>query len=528
MQGIEDSQKGFLDVESVAGHLLKSGSVFAFLALNRCQLFPDSEFADLFSSGRGRRSLPGSVIASVLVLQTLFGLSDRETVEALTYDLRWKSACGFAVDAPGIDHSTLGYWRLRLAKSNRPHRIFEAVNQVIIESDVIKGKSRRAVDSTVMDDAVARQDTVTQLMAQIRRVGREVDGAGELIPVVCTRLCDLTGFGYDQVGRPRIDWEDVVARENLISALVNDALALLGALDVEAINLAGGKSADAVALLALVAGQDVEPAEDSNGLDGRWRIARSVASERVISTVDIQARHARKTREDKRDGFKAHIIVEPDTGLFTGAKITEAAGPTSSDATVGQELLAADTTIEPGEHIEVLGDSAYASAAMLEAVQAAGHIAIMKPKPLIAAVPGGFSVDDFAYDAEKNTVTCPAGNAQKISKTGAATFSVCRACPLREQCTKSANRRVIRIDKHFQLRQKHREKAKGKQFNEIYRNKRPMVERNVAWFTRKVRHLRYIGVAKNNAWALTRAAAINLRQLVNLGLENQSGKWVIA
>ena len=75
-------------------------------------------------------------------------------------------------------------------------------------------------------------------------------------------------------GKPRIAWDDPAARDELVTALVNDALALLAALDVETIEAGGGKPAEAVALLALVAGQDVEPAEGSDGTDGRWRIAR--------------------------------------------------------------------------------------------------------------------------------------------------------------------------------------------------------------------------------------------------------------
>src|SRR5690606_2403224 len=118
------------------------------------------------------------------------------------------------------------------------------------------GKQRRALDSTILDDAVARQDTVTQLIAQIRRVGREVPGAQDLIAAHCTRLAVLTGQDYGSVGKPPIAWDDQAARDQLVSVLVGDALALLAALDLEAITKAGGKPADAVALLALVAGQD--------------------------------------------------------------------------------------------------------------------------------------------------------------------------------------------------------------------------------------------------------------------------------
>ena len=95
------------------------------------------------------------------------------------------------------------------------------------------------------------------------------------------------------------------------------------------------RAAEAVALLALVAGQDVEPAEGSDGTDGRWRIARKVAPDRVISTVDPDARHAHKTRARRQDGYKAHVVVEPDTGLITDAALTPAAGPRNCDAAVG-------------------------------------------------------------------------------------------------------------------------------------------------------------------------------------------------
>jgi len=95
MQGRSQDQRELLDAESVAGHLLKPGSVFAFLAEHRKRLFPDEMFADLFGSSRGRPSVPADVIASVLVLQTLHGLSDAETTSAVTFDLQWKAAIGW-------------------------------------------------------------------------------------------------------------------------------------------------------------------------------------------------------------------------------------------------------------------------------------------------------------------------------------------------------------------------------------------------------------------------------------------------
>ena len=515
------------DVESIAGHLLVPGSVFAFLAEHRHRLFPAEMFADLFPSGRGRPSIPPEVVASVIVLQTLHGLSDREAGEAVTFDLRWKAACGIAIDAGSFHPTALTYWRKRLAASERPQRIFEVVREVIVETRAVAGKQRRALDSTVLDDAVARQDTVTQLIASIRRVGREVDGAPGLIEQVCT------GHDYSGPGKPRIAWDDPAARDELVSRLVNDALALLGALDVNAISATGGKPAEAVALLALVAGQDVEPAEGSDGTDGRWRIARKVAPDRTISTVDPDARHAHKSRERRQDGFKAHITVEPDTGLTTAVRMTKASGPANSDAAVGAELVAEDATLtddaDEVDEVEVLGDSAYGTGDMLHALHTLGWTPVIKPWPLRSPVKGGFTIDDFAHDPDAGTVTCPAGVTRPVSANRNVTFgAACRGCPLREQCTTSASGRSLVLHEHDQLQREHRARATDEGFQETYRTHRPMVERSIAWLVRGNRRVPYRGVEKNNAWLHHRVAALNLRRLLAMGLNHQDGTWVLA
>jgi IS5 family transposase len=544
VQGRSHDQRDLLDVESVAGHLLPPGSVFRFLAEHRGRLFPAAMFEDLFPSGRGRPSVPPDVVAAVIVLQTLHGLSDREAADAVTFDLRWKAACGVAVDAGSFHPSTLTYWRRRLAASGRPHRIFEVVRQLIVETGAVRGKNRRALDSTVVDDAVARQDTVTQLIAAVRRVARDVPGAAEVVAARCT------GHDYAQPGKPRIAWDDEAARDQLVSALVNDALALLAALDVDAIQAGGGKPAEAVALLALVAGQDVEPADGSDGTDGRWRIARTVAPDRMISTVDPEARHAHKTRERRQDGFKAHIVVEPDTGLTTAAAVTKVNGPENSDATVGAALLNTDTTLpdtaspapsagsdqvsgpageDTQDEVEVLGDSAYGTGEMLDALDKSGRKPIIKPWPIRPAVEGGFTIDDFSYDDEAGTLTCPNGVVRKLTRTRNAVFGVaCRACPLRDRCTTSVSGRTITVHRHEKLQRRHRQRATEPDFQGVYREQRPMVERSIAWLVRGNRRVPYRGVAKNNTWLHHRAAGLNLRRLLALGLSLNNGTWQLA
>jgi IS5 family transposase len=528
VQGRSDDQRELLDVESVAGHLLRPGSVFAFLAEHRTRLFPPELFADLFPTHRGRPSVPPEVVATVLVLQALHGLSDREAVEALTFDLRWKAACGLAITDTAFDPSTLTYWRRRLAASDRPERIFEVVAAVIAESGAVTGKTRRALDSTILDDAVARQDTVTQLIAAIRRVAREVPGGVEVVTAVAT-----SGYDYSRPGKPEIAWDDPQARDQLVSVLVNDALAVLAVLEARYPDGEGlePKQAQAVALLALVAGQDVEPAEGSDGTDGRWRIARQVACDRLISTVDPEARHAHKTRERRQDGYRAHVVVEPDTGLITNTALTKAAGPDNSDATVGIALLAGDSSVVPaaGERVEVLADSAYATGEALAALDTAGHIPVVKPWPTRPAVEHGFTIDDFLLNPACDALTCPNGVTRPIGDTGAVGFgAACRGCPLRPRCTTADRGRKLTLGQHHQLQRAHRARAATPEHLEAYRRHRPMVERSLAWLTRGNRRVPHRGVIKNNAWLHTRVAALNLRRLLRLGLHLDHGRWTLA
>ena len=215
-----------------------------------------------------------------------------------------------------------------------------------------------------------------------------------------------------------------------MSALVNDALTVLEALDVEAIEKAGGKAAEAVALLALVAGQDVEPAEDSDGTDGRWRIARRTAPDRVISTVDPEARHAHKTRERRQDGFKAHVVVEPDTGLITGGALTGASGPDNSDATVGADLLGRRHR-DPG----MRGAWPIRRTAPVEMLAALDRGRAHPGDQAVAAAPGGrgrVHHRRLHLRPGRRHGDLPSRVTRPISAKRTVTFGVaCRGCPLR-------------------------------------------------------------------------------------------------
>jgi hypothetical protein len=620
------------DAGEIAGGLVPAGSVFAFLAEHRCEVFDDEFIADLFPSGTGRPSLPADLVGSVLVLKELFDLSDRQTADALMFDIRWKVACGRSLTQMSFDPSTLVCWRKRIARSERPDRVFDKVAEIIAETGILRGRRKRCVDSTVFDDAVAAQDTVTQLVAAMRKVARVAPGAAEVIAAVCK-------LDYSKPGKPDIDWDDPAAKQALVSELVNDALAVLEELTGPGTPERDQAAADAIGLLALVAGQDVEPAEGSDGADGRWVIARRVAPDRVVSVVDPQARHARKSRSDRRDGYRGHMAAEPDTGLITDCEMTMATGEENTDACVGVKMAnrdrfhrtsgdaddagsrgedaeAADAAghgVGAGGHnadadaraadagtsayaktdtaaadadgagiadadavsgdadntpasaeatsaaaadkaadaapaddaadmqapdaaggrggLEIYGDSAYGAGQARADYRDAGHGTVIKPKPLFPAIPGGFTLDDFDIDEDNQQVTCPAGHTRPMSPTRSVTFGrLCDDCPLRQRCTTAKTGRSMTIHEHEDLLRAARAQAKTPQFKQDYPT-RSNIERTIAQAAtqngRRVK-LRYIGVAKNNAWLHDRSAALNLRTLIKNGLTRLDGAWVIA
>jgi transposase-like protein DUF772/DDE family transposase len=510
------------DTAALVGHLVPAGSVYGFLAEHRREVFPDGLFADLFPSGRGRPSVPAEVIASVLVLQTLQDLSDAEAMDALRCDIRWKVACGLPIDHPGFHPTTLTVWRNRLRASARPRRIFDAVRAVVEQTGVLSGRTRRALDSVVLDDAVATQDTVTQLIAAVRRVRRAVPAAADLIAECCH------GHDWDDPGKPAIAWDDQAAREALVSALVTDANLIVDGLRGAALD---EPAAHAVALLAAVAGQDVEPAEGSDGTDGRWRIARKVAEDRIISTVDPEARHVHKTVHHRQDGYKAHVAVEPDTGLFTAGRLAKAAGEDNHEAVVGLALL--DAEPDRPTRLEVLADSAYGSGDARAALAAAGYVAVIKPGPLRPAVAGGFTLDDFTVDEAAGTVTCPNGVTRPITARRTVTFgAACRGCPLQQRCTTAKDGRSLILHRYDALLRAARHAwTHNTDLRATYRQHRPMVERSIAWLIGpkgRCRKLRYHGVTANDWWLHTRMAGLNLRRLANLGLTRAEQTWTLA
>lgn len=540
------------------------GSVYGLLHRECHRLFPDELFADLFTDV-GRRSVPPSIVAVVMVLQRIEGCSDREAVDRFCFDARWKYAAGgLDFDYPGFVHTVLVDMRARLARSERPDRIFEVVLQVARAAGLVG--SKRVLDSTPIYDAVATMDTVTLVRSAIRGVLRAADSVLEAqLRAVLTREDD-----YASAGKPVCDWEDRAAREGMVDALARDGMAVLATLDgkelPEVVRSAGQ-------LLVTVLGQDLQAGED-----GVFRIARRVAKDRVISTVDPQARHGHKTAARGFDGYKGHAGIDPDSEIITAAMAT--AG-NAGDASVAQELVAdllddnsaadpdSDTEADEdpdgadgdsgegaaggreagdrqvggeddGEASEgsaaVYGDNAYGTGSFHDRLERAGIESKCKTQAPVNTG-GRFAKSEFVIDLGLEQVTCPAGTTTPIRRgrkgTGTATFgAVCAGCPLREQCTTAAAGRQINVGAYEARLAAARARQAHPDWVADYRATRPKVERKIGHLMRRQhggRRARVRGLTKVAADFALLAAAVNLARLAVLDVVHVPGTgWTVA
>jgi hypothetical protein len=536
---------------SFCGGRLSPTSIYGLLFRECHHLFPDDAFADLFED-IGRRSVPPRIVAVVMVLQRLEGLSDREAVDRFTFDARWKYAAGgLDFEHEGFVHTVLVDMRARLRASERPDRIFHSVLEVAKKAGMV-GR-RRVLDSTPLYDAVATQDTVTMIRSSIRGLLRV---AGESL------AAELRGVlkrddDYAAAGKPVCDWEDKAAREALVDALARDAYAVIALLDGSKLS---PEVTEAAALVATVVGQDLEKTED-----GRFRIAKRVAKDRVISTVDPEARHGHKTAARGFDGYKGHIAIDPDTEIITAAETT--AGNVG-DGSVAKELLAdlvplvpkepessdvepvagtpvdepaapetatADAAAAAIKPVEVYGDASYGTAEILMHLNGAGAVANVKVQAP-AAPDGRLTKDAFTIDLVNDTVTCPAGRLVQIRRSkdgsGLARFGTnCKACPMAPSCTESESGRNIQIHQHEAVLHEARTRQKSPEWRSDYKATRPKVERKLAHLMRRRhggRRARVRGCERVGQDFTMLCAAVNLQRLARVELRSVDARVAAA
>jgi hypothetical protein len=523
--GVAPRQADLLRGTGFVGDLVAEDSIFAILHRDGHRLFPDEMFADLYQS-TGRRSVPPQIVATVMLLQRWHGLSDRDAVGAFQFDVRWKYACGgLDFDYPGFAHTVLVYTRARLAKSDRPRRIFEVTLEAAREAGLVSAK--RVLDSTPLYDAVATQDTVTMIRSAIRQLLAAVDAVLEAeLRAVLARDDD-----YGSGGKPICDWDDATARVDLVADLAADAHACLAVLDGRDLH---GEVARTAELLATVVGQDLE--EDDNG---RFRIARKVAKDRVISTVDPDARHGHKTAARGFDGYKGHIAEDPDSEIITDTIVTPG---NTGDGSVAETLI--DDLLQPdnrdtdsddvGDKSKVYGDSAYGGGEFQQRLEDEDIDSRCRTQPP-SAPKGRFGKDRFTINLDHDTVTCPNQVTVTIRRgadgAGIAYFAdACADCPLRDDCTQATGGRTIRVGIHEAALARARDRQQATEWQDDYRATRPKVERKLGHLMRRRhggRRARVRGTSKVDADFNLLAAAANIARLAVLELRSTPTGWAL-
>jgi hypothetical protein len=471
--------------------------------------------------------------------------SDREAVERFSFDTRWRYAAGVGGYDTGswtsFSHTVLVDMRARLRASQRPKRIFEVALGAAKQAGLI-GR-RRVLDSTPLYDAVATMDTITLIRSAIRGLLKVADMAlrAELAGVL------QSGDDYASSAKPQIDWEDEEARAELIDSRAKDGFAMVMALSGRELDPA---VKEAATLLLTVLGQDLEERED-----GVFAIARRVAPDRVISTVDVETRHGHKTSAHGFDGYKGHVAIDPDSELVTATRVTPGnlgdAGPAAEllaelleqDERLDGGALASEAPSEAGEPTGgredeppvAYGDNAYGTGELHALLERSGVTDRLKTQSPVAPQ-GRFSKDRFAIDLEADTVTCPAEVTVTIRRhkdgSGTAAFNdACATCPLRDSCTASPSGRVVNVNRNEEALAAARSRQTDPAWRDDYRATRPKVERKLAHLTFRRhggRRARVRGRVRVDADFSLLAGAHNLARLALLGLHSTPTGWSVA
>lgn len=441
MMGRQRRQVSFKDIQVWAHRpVVPEESFYGRMAAHGDKLVREDSFAKLYSR-RGRPSAPPALLCKVLLLMFHDNVSDRQAEERARYDLRWKAALGLGIDEVGFDATTLCRFRARLLLHQKERDFFLETVKAAREHGLISAEVAEVVDSTPVLGAGAVQDTYTLLRSAVRKMLRAVRNR----PDTYERLVEsLQRKDYDEVGKPEVNWEDTEERRKLLNEFVQDARTVLK--ETENLELDPAEQA-ARELLATVTEQDIEAQPD-----GTVAIRNGVARDRVISTTDPEMRHGHKSSKGRFDGYKAHIMEDPESEIISGVGVTAASVP---DAEPLPDLL--DQQQEAGLRVtEVIGDTAYGSGDT-RAKMAEREIKVTAPVP---PEPKGefFPKSAFEIDLESLTCRCPAGHIVKMTgrrkpgQVGNFQFGdLCRDCPLRPQCTNSKNGRSVKVHPYEEL-----------------------------------------------------------------------------
>jgi transposase len=524
MLGQRSPQRGLFEADHMYLRFVGEDTFYGFLARHRGELFRDEDFAEFYSPDWGRPSVPPSLLATALLLQTHDRVSDEEAKARADYDLRWKVALGVEVDARPFAKSTLQLFRAQLVLKEKMRAVFQRSLEYALQSGYLKKRKLRAVlDTTYILGRGAVKDTYNLLadsMRQLLRALAQVEG------------CDLavwaTEHGYERYmassikGEAHVDWGNELSRNEFLKGIVTDADRLLGLADKALASLVEGEQGreqiqEAAELMKQLISQDVERHESGVSLK------EGVARDRVVSVHDPEMRHGRKSSSKRFDGHKAAVAVDAESQLITAVEVLPG---NAADNKQALELVEDSEKSTGLEVEEAIGDCAYGDGRTRQEFADAD-------RRLVAKVPSRgcrdqISKDAFRINLEEMSCTCPAGQTTRtLIRQGywqdrhgqhhpdqAFVFDadVCSLCPLRSTCVKAKGHkgRTIRLHPQERLLQEARALQQSPAFQE-YRQVRQAAEHRLGRLVQLgIRQARYFGRRKTLFQLLMAATVANL------------------
>lgn len=512
MIGKRKAQRTLFEVPVWADGLMGSDSFYARMGAFWTRVSRDEDLEEMYDESQGKPSIPPSLLCGVLVLQYYCNVSDREAADKVRFDLRWKLALGVPLDHAGFHYSTLSRFRSRLMEHGKERYIFDKLLQLALAAGLLKRDGEQAIDSTAIHSAAAVQDTYTLLRNALRKLLRAM---GES-PQNRRRLAQKLELSeYLSSKKPELDWSDPEARKAHLQKIVADAGRLID--EAHTAPLAAQSDAHgALALLEQIVAQDIDTDDE-----GQYEIRQGVARDRIISTVDPEARHGRKSASKRWDGYKGHVAVDLDSELVTEVAVTPANVYDGEAVVVLLDQQAAHNALRPraviGDHAVI--DPERRGLLAERDIEAVGKVAIQRPG-------GRYAKADFDVDLEHGTVTCPAGYTVSDSRRKKGNRDrewqlfefpreLCDRCSHRAQCTTAQGTgRTVRLHPQEALLQAAREEQETEAFRERYNQGRSTVERTQSHLARHgYRKGRYFGQVKILFQALWSTAAVNLDKM---------------
>jgi transposase len=487
--------------------LVTKGSFYERLADHGEEIVCDDDFGHLYAEGKGRPSVPPSVMIRAMMCATHDKTSDAETSRRTRVDSDWKAAMGVDDWFEGIGATTFALMRARMVAHDADNALFEKTLERAVERGIFNQPLTAIIDSSPVHGAGAAAETYELIRKMMGRLARALDG--RLDARLRARALELAA------AKPDIDWQDPAARRAHLGGLVELAATMLGE---AAVSDAAGDAevAEAAGLLSQVVLQDVESDGDGPA------IRQGVAPDRVVSHSDPEMRHGRKSASRRFDGHKLDVMVDEASELVLGVDVR--AG-NAGDGEGAAPLLAKVTAVEGIEVDTLLGDMAYSDGDVREAIEDAGADLVAKVPPVTNG--GRFPKTDFDIDPAAGRVTCPAGNTTTDARPGtdhkgrpATVFrfaaDTCAACPLRQQCTTSDRGRTIVVGRHHERIEAARAAQSEPETKALLR-RRSKVERKIDHLQDLgMRKARYRGRRKTLLQALLAATVANFKRLAVL------------